>query len=133
MRKLFSFLILIAVVLGAAEARAGILIGSLSPITTAQTNTPTFQTNTAYLSVPQISVSNNGLAISNAYTGSFRFSIDNGATWFTNNSPQFNPAVTNAGTIIINAQTIPVPIQVQMVAITNTANTSTIQIGVTSP
>lgn len=133
MRKLFSFLILIAVVLGAAEARAGILIGSLSPITTAQTNTPTFHTNTAYLSVPQISVSNNGLAISNAYTGSFRFSIDNGATWFTNNSPQFNPAVTNAGTIIINAQTIPVPIQVQMVAITNTANTSTIQIGVTSP
>lgn len=132
MKKLFTFLVLSAFLVG-FESRAAILIGSLSTITTAQTNTPTFQTNTAYLSIPQISVSNNGLAITNAYVGSFRFSIDNGTTWFTNSSPQFYPAVTNAGTAVIYAQTVQIPIQIQMVAITNTANTTTIQIGVTSP
>ena len=133
MKRFFIFLILALVCFGAVESRAGILIGSLSPITTALTNSATFQTNTAYLSVPQISVSNNGLAITNAYTGSFRFSIDGGTTFFTNNSPQFNPASTNAGTYAINAQTIQIPIMVQMIATTNAANTSTIQIGVTSP
>lgn len=132
MKKLFTFLVLAAFLAG-FEARAAILIGSLSTIVTAQTNTSTFLTNTAYVSVPQISVSNNGLALTNSYTGSFRFSIDNGATFYTNNSPQFNPAVTNAGTTIITGQTIPVPILIQMVAITNTANTTTIQIGVTTP
>jgi hypothetical protein len=132
MKKLFTFLALMAFLSG-IESRAAILIGSLSPITTATTNSPTFATNTAYVSLPQISVSNNGLAISNAYNGSFRFSIDNGTTWFTNNSPQFNPATTNAGVTVILAQTVQIPIQVQMLATTNTANTSTIQIGVTSP
>ena len=132
MKKLLSFLVL-ATFLAVFESRAAILIGSLSPITTAQTNSTTFQTNTAYVSIPQISVSNNGLAITNAYIGSFRFSIDGGTTWFTNSSPQFNPAATNAGTTIITAQTVQIPIQIQMVAITNSANTSTIQIGVSSP
>jgi hypothetical protein len=80
-----------------------------------------------------MTVSNNGLAITNAYSGFFRFSIDNGTTWFTNNSPVFIPTATNAAAYVINAQTIQVPIQVEMTAITNAANTSTIQIGVTSP
>jgi len=136
MKKLLLFLALavfLAVFLAAFPARATILIGGLSPITTAQTNSATILTNTAYVSVPQVSVSNNGLAITNAYWGCFRFSIDNGSTWFTNNSPIFNPAVTNAGTTVIFAQTIQVPIQVQMLAITNTANTSQIQIGVSTP
>ena len=133
MKKFLTSLILVALLLCAAQLQAAILIGSLSSIITAQTNTPTLQTNSAYLSINQISVSNNGLAITNAYIGSFRFSLDNGSTWFTNNSPQFNPAVTNAGTTTISAQSITLPIQVQMVAITNTANTTLIQIGVTSP
>jgi len=132
MKKLFAFLVLAAFLAG-FEAQSAILIGSLSPIVTLQTNTSAFLTNTAYIAVPQFSVSNNGLVITNAYTGSFRFSVDNGTTWFTNNSPQFNPAVTNAGTTVINAQTIQVPVQIQLTAITNAANTSTIQIGVTSP
>ena len=132
MKKLFAFLAL-AVFLAGIDARAAILIGSLSPITTLTTNSTTFQTNTAYVSIPQITVSNNGLSITNAYNGSFRFSIDNGNTWFTNNSPQFNPATTNAGVTVITAQTVQIPIAVQMLATTNTANTSTISIGVTSP
>ena len=114
-------------------ARAGILIGSMSTITTAVTNSPPIQTNTAYLSLPQISVSNNGLSMTNAYNGSFRWSIDNGTTWFTNASPQFNPAVTNAGTTVIASQTVALPIIVEMQATTNVANTTTIQMGVTSP
>ena len=132
MKKLFAFLAL-AVFLAGIDARAAILIGSLSPITTLTTNSTTFQTNTAYVNIPQITVSNNGLSITNAYNGSFRFSIDNGNTWFTNNSPQFNPATTNAGVTVITAQTVQIPIAVQMLATTNTANTSTISIGVTSP
>ena len=132
MKKLFAFLAL-AVFLAGIDARASILIGSLSPITTLTTNSTAFQTNTAYVNIPQITVSNNGLSITNAYNGSFRFSIDNGNTWFTNNSPQFNPATTNAGVTVITAQTVQIPIAIQMLATTNTANTSTISIGVTTP
>ena len=132
MKKLFTFLAL-AVFLAGIDARASILIGSLSPITTLTTNSTAFQTNTAYVNIPQITVSNNGLSITNAYNGSFRFSIDNGNTWFTNNSPQFNPATTNAGVTVITAQTVQIPIAIQMLATTNTANTSTISIGVTTP
>lgn len=113
-------------------ANGGILIGSLSTVTTAQTNSATFQTNTAQINLPQVSVSNNNLAITNAYSGYFRWSFD-GVTFYTNASPVFIPSTTNAGTATIPQQTITVPIMVQMVAITNTANTSTIQLGVTSP
>ena len=133
MKRFLTSLVLAAALLVGLESRATILIGSLSAITTAVTNSPPIQTNTAYLSLPQISVSNNGLAITNAYTGSFRWSIDNGTTWFTNSSPQFNPAVTNAGTTVIYPQTVALPIIVEMQATTNVANTSTIQIGVTTP
>ena len=133
MKRFLTTLILALVGLGAVGARAGILIGSMSTITTAVTNSPPIQTNTAYLSLPQISVSNNGLSMTNAYNGSFRWSIDNGATWFTNASPQFNPAVTNAGTTVIASQTVALPIIVEMQATTNVANTTTIQMGVTSP
>ena len=114
------------------SSRAGILIGSLSPVTTSTTNTPTFLTGAAYLTLPQITVSNNGLSMTNAYNGSFRWSFD-GVNWFTNASPQFNPSSTNAGSTTILAQTVTVPIQVQMMATTNSANTSSIQLGVTTP
>ena len=130
MKKLFSTLLLASIF--SYQAKSAILIGSLSPIVTATTNTPSFITNNAYVSLPQISVSNNGLAITNAYTGSFRWSFDN-VTFFTNSSPQFNPSVTNAGTTTIGAQTVILPVYIQMVAITNTANTTQIQIGVSSP
>jgi hypothetical protein len=89
-------------------------------------------TGAAYLTLPQITVSNNGLSMTNAYNGSFRWSFD-GVNWFTNASPQFNPSSTNAGSTTILAQTVTVPIQVQMMATTNSANTSSIQLGVTTP
>lgn len=133
MKRLFPFLILALFVFGAAKSTAAILIGSMSTITTAQTNSAVIQTNTAYISIPQVTVSNNGLAITNAYSGYFRFSIDGGTTYFTNNSPVFIPTATNAASYTITAQTIQIPIQIQLLAITNTANTSTIQIGASSP
>lgn len=132
MKRLFAAIILASLVLSIVPARAGILIGSLSPITTPSTNTASFQTNTAFVTLPQFTVSNNGLSISNAYTGAFRWSFDN-VTFYTNASPQFNPSTTNAGSVTIAPQTVQVPIYVQMIATTNTANTSTIQIGVSSP
>jgi hypothetical protein len=132
MKKLLSLLVLAAVLAG-VNSPAAILIGSLSTITTAQTNSTTILTNTSYVSIPQVTVSNNVLAITNAYSGLFRFSIDNGTTWFTNNSPVFIPTATNAASYTVYAQTVQIPIQIQLVAITNTANTSTIQIGVTTP
>ena len=116
----------------AVKLDAAILIGSLSTVTTAQTNSPTFQTNIAYINLPQVSVSNNGLATTNAYTGYFRWSLDN-TTFYTNGSPAFNPSTTNAGTATIAPQTVAVPIYIQMVAITNAGNTSTIQIGASTP
>lgn len=132
MRKALFILLLALICLAWQAASAAILIGSLSPITTAQTNSTTFQTNTAYINLPQVSVSNNQLAITNAYTGYFRWSLD-GTTFYTNNSPAFVPSTTNAGTAVISPQTVSVPIYIQMVAITNTANTSTIQLGVSTP
>lgn len=131
MKKLIFSLITL-LLLTASAVKAGILIGSLSAVTTAQTNSATFQTNTAYVSLPQITVSNNGLAITNAYTGYFRWSFDN-TTFYTNSSPVFVPTTTNAGSATIAAQSVAVPIYIQMVAITNAANTSAIQLGVTSP
>lgn len=131
--KFLKILFLAAVSVALVEnSRGALLIGSLSTITTSSTNSATFMTNQASITLPQISVSNNGLAISNAYTGSFRWSLDN-VTFYTNSSPQFNPSTTNAGTTVIYGQTITVPVYVQMVAITNTANTTQIQIGVSSP
>ena len=135
MKKFLFLLVLLSAFAALSEARAGILIGTLSPIVTSQTNTPTFQTNTAYVSLPQITVSNGAMAISNAYTGSFRFSIDNGTTWFTNNSAQFQPTTNAAASYVIAAQTVQIPIQVQMTAITNVTGANNVQItlGVTSP
>lgn len=123
--------LLLAVVL---PSQAGILLGSLSTITTATTNSPTFQTNTVQIPLPTIYVSNGNLTSTNSYTGSFRWSFDN-VTFYTNSSPQFNPASTNAGTTTIGAQTASVTIYIQMQAQTNAApsNTGTITIGATTP
>ena len=129
MKRIFAFLILF---LAVCSMQAGVLIGSLSPVTTATTNTPTFQTNTAYITLPTVFVSNNGLAITNAYYGYFRWSFDN-STFYTNASPVFVPTTTNAGSATIAAQTVAVPIYIQMVAITNSANTSAISLGVSTP
>ena len=134
MKKLFiAMLLAVGLLCFVGVGIASPLLGSLSPITTAFTNSATFTTNTAALYLPQVTLSNNGLAITNAYTGAFRFSIDNGTTWFTNNSPLFIPTVTNAASYTIAAQVVSVPIQVQLIATTNTANTSVIQIGATTP
>jgi len=132
MKKIFSLLAVLFLLV--ATSRAGIIFGSLSAITTAQTNSATFMTNTAYVTIPQIFVSNNGLAITNAYTGYFRFSIDGGTTFYTNNSPAFVPTVTNAATATVYSQTIAIPVLVQMLAITNPVVGNTqVQIGVTTP
>lgn len=133
MKRILPFLILALVVFGATESRAAVILGSLTTVVTAQTNTATFVTNTAYVSIPQVTVSNGGLDITNAYTGFFRFSIDNGTTWFTNNSPVFIPTATNAASYTITAQTVQIPIQVQMLAITNAADTHQVQLGVSTP
>ncbi len=113
-------------------AHAGVIIGSLSPITTASTNSSTFVTNTIYLSLPTILVANNGLAITNAYSGLFRWSFDN-TTFYTNASPVFYPTTTNAASYTIQPQAIAVPIYVQLLAVTNSANTTTISIGASTP
>ena len=133
MKKLISFAVVIAVLAVTFSAHAGYLFGgmTLSPITTAQTNSPTFITNNAYVSIPALSVTNNALAITNAYIGVFRYSPDNGTTWFTNSSPVFTPTQTGATNYPLSAQSFSIPLQFQMLAITNTANTSTINIGVT--
>lgn len=132
MKKFTILLALAALLAPAASSRATIFLGSLSTITTAQTNTTTILTNTAAINLPQITVSNGALSATNSYAGFFRWSFD-GSTWFTNASPVFYPAVTTAGSSTIAAQTVSVPIQVQLLAITNAANTGTITLGVTSP
>jgi len=133
MKRFLALLILLFVfALLLTPARAGILIGSLTTITTAQTNSPTFVTNNAYISIPQVTISNNGLSATNSYTGCFRWSLD-GTTFFTNNTPIFNPSVTNAGSVTIAPQVVTVPVYVQMLAITNPAAVGAIQLGVTSP
>lgn len=128
-------LILLTSILALATSMASAipLFGSLSAITTAATNSATFMTNTALVYLPQVTISNNGLAITNAYTGAFRFSIDNGTTWFTNNSPIFTPTSTNAASYTIASQVVSIPIQVQLLATTNAANTLALQLGATSP
>ena len=132
MKKLcFPLLALLLLVL-TSQGNAAILIGSLSPVLTAQTNSTTFQTNTAQVTLPQVTVSNNNLSTNIAYSGFFRWSFD-GVNFFTNSSPVFTPASTNAGSSTISPQTVSVPIYVQMLAITNLASTLPIQIGITSP
>ncbi len=132
MKKILSFLAAFCFLLSAFPARSGVLIGSLSPITTASTNSSTIITNTVNLSVPVIFVSNNGLAITNAYSGLFRYSFD-GTTFYTNSSPVWYPTVTNAATYTILSQNIAVPVYIQLLAITNTANTVTINLGASTP
>ena len=136
MKKLFCFSVFAALLLGVfalmPSAHAGILIGSLSTITTAQTNSPTFQTNTALITLPAIYVSNGNISNTNSYTGYFRWSVDN-VNFYTNGSPAFSPTVTNASTYTIGAQTVSVPVYVQMLAITNASQSGTIQIGVVTP
>lgn len=129
---IFLIALLVAFAVMTTAARAGILLGSLSPVLTAQTNTPTFVTNTATINLPQITISNNQLATNTAYSGYFRWSFDN-VNFYTNGSPVFIPATTNAASAPVYAQTLTVPIYIQMLAITNVANTTTIQLGVTSP
>jgi hypothetical protein len=134
MKKFFATILFSAAILLVANFASAVpLFGSLSTITTATTNSATFLTNTAAVYMPQVTISNNGLAITNAYTGAFRFSIDNGSTWFTNNSPIFTPTSTNAASYTIAGQVIQIPILIQLSATTNAANTTTIQLGATSP
>jgi hypothetical protein len=133
MKKLILYATVFAVFGSVFAARAGYLFGgmTLSTITTAQTNSPTFITNNAYVTIPALSVTNNALSITNAYIGVFRYSPDNGTTWFTNSSPVFTPTQTGATNYPINAQSFAIPLEFQMLAITNAANTSVINIGVT--
>ena len=135
MKKLLkSVLFSVAILLVANFASAAPLIGSLSTITTATTNSASFATNTASIYLPQVTISNNGLAFTNSYIGAFRFSIDNGTTWFTNNSPVFIPTATNAASYTISAQVVQIPIQIQLLATTNViSGQTTIQLGATSP
>lgn len=116
-------------------ANAGQLFGSfqLTTLTTAQSNSPPFYTNLASVFIPSCSVTNVALSISNAYIGVYRFSLDGGSTYFTNGSPVFIPTNTAAATYAIPGQFVQIPIIIEMLAITNTANTGTIQLGVTSP
>lgn len=133
--KLFRNLILFCAICAGVSlsANAAILIGSLTTVTTATTNTATFQTNYAYIQLPQITVVHNGISATNSFQGSFRWSVDN-VNFYTNSSPQFFPSATNnLASDTISAQTVTVPIYVQMLATTNSANTGTIQLGVTSP
>ena len=133
-----SPLILVVLLLAswlASIARAGYLFGgmTLSPIITAQSNTPCFYTNSGYLYLPGLTITNTTLSMTGAYAGVFQFSID-GANWYTNGSPIFIPTNTAApAQYIIAAQSAPVPVLVRMLAITNAANTSAISIGATSP
>ncbi len=116
-------------------AMAGFLFGGVSLLTvvTAQTNGPTFYTNSGYIYAPQITVTNATLSATNSYVGVFRFSVDNGTTWFTNSSPAFYPTNTVGQTYVIQAQSIQYPVLEQLLVITNTANTIPIQINATSP
>jgi hypothetical protein len=129
--KIFISILILAACF-AADTRAGTLIGSQSTITTATTNSATFITNTVNVNLPQVFVANNGLSITNAYYGFFRWSFDN-TTFYTNTSPVFIPTVTNAASYTIQAQTVAVPVYIQLLAVTNTANTSVITIGATTP
>lgn len=133
MKKTLSIAIIAALcVFLVGSANAGTLIGALSTVTTAQTNTPTFVTNTATITLPQIYVSNGNITATNSYSGYFRWSLD-GTTFFTNGSPAFSPTATNAATYNIAPQTVSVPVYVQMLAITNASQNGTIQIGVFTP
>ncbi len=132
MKNFFTTLIFLALVCG---ARAGYLFGgvSLTTITTAQSNSPSFYTNSGYIYAPQVTVTNANLSASNSYSGLLRFSIDGGSTWFTNNSPVFIPTNSAGQTYVIQAQSFQFPVIEQMLVITNTANTGLIQINATSP
>jgi hypothetical protein len=131
--SLFSAILVFTLALfSAPPAKAGFLIGNLSPVTTATTNSPTFLTNTAYIPLPQITVYNNALSTNTAYSGYFRWSFDN-VTFYTNASPTFTPSTTNAGQASIAQQGVQVPIYIQVGAITNSASTSAIQLGISTP
>src|ERR1017187_1880216 len=117
MKHFFSFLLVAAMLFCAVESRAGIIIGNftLTTITTAQSNTVPVFTNTAYFYIPQIvTITNNTLSISNAYIGMFRYSPDNGTTWFTNNCPVFIPTNAAAMTYTIGAQQFQVPMVMEL-------------------
>jgi hypothetical protein len=130
--KKFLLSLLVLGLASSLSVRAGVLIGSLSTVTTAQTNSPTFQTNTALVTLPTVYVSNGNLTSTNSYTGYFRWSVD-GSNFYTNGSPAFSPTATNAATYTIGAQTISVPVYVQLLAVTNVSQTGTIQIGAVVP
>lgn len=128
MRKLFS--IVVALFLVSGFARAAVLFNSLITITTAQTNTATFVTNTAAISLPLIYVSN-ATSATNSFTGFFRWSFDN-STFYTNACPPFIPATTN-GTTTIQPQVISVPVYIQMLAVTNVGQVGPVQVGAFTP
>ena len=134
MKKSVSAL-LVLLVFALLSARAAYLFGgmTLTTVVTATTNSPAFYTNTGYVYLPQVTITNNALSITNAYYGYFRFSIDGGNTYFTNNSPVYIPQTTAATNVVILPQAAPIPVIVEMYAVTNTANTGAIQIGATSP
>jgi len=134
MKKIIAIFALL-LVCAAVSLRAAYLFGgmTLSTVVTASTNSPTFYTNTGYVYLPQVTITNGPLSITNAYYGYFRFSIDGGVTFFTNNSPVYIPQTTAATNVVITPQAAPIPVIVQMFAVTNTANTGAIQIGATSP
>ena len=129
MKKILSIALLC---LAVASVRAGTLLGSLTTVTTSQTNSATFVTNTAVITLPTIYVSNGNVSATNSYTGYFRWSLDN-VTFYTNGSPAFSPSATNAATYTISGQSVSVPVYVQMLAVTNVSQVGTIQIGAFTP
>lgn len=130
MRSKISLFIACLAVFFVTHTNAGTIIGSLTTVTTAQTNSPTFMTNQALINMPVVYVSSI-VTTSNSYTGCFRWSFDN-VTFYTNASPVFYPTVTN-GTVTINPQVISVPVYVQMLAITNAGQIGAMQIGAFTP
>jgi len=133
MKRFYSLFVAALLLVASFSASAGVLLGSLSAVTTAVTNSPTFQTNTIYVPVPELLVSNGNLTSTNSYSGVFRFSFDN-VTFYTN-GPVFTPSSTNAATSTVEAQTIAVTIYTQVQATTNAApsNTGVVNIGVVTP
>lgn len=133
--KIFSISVVLALIFFALASRAGILIGgyTLVNITTSQTNSPSFSTNVAYAYIPQVTVTNASISATNSYYGVFRFSLDGGITFFTNNSPVFTPTNLTASQYVIPAQSASIPIVIQFLFVTNTVNTGIIGVGLTSP
>jgi hypothetical protein len=129
---LLAFALLIAV---SIPVMAQSLFGGVSLLTiiTAQTNSSCFYTNAGYIYVPSVGVTNATLSATNSYAGLLQFSVDNGTTWFTNSSGTWYPTNTIGQGYLIPAQSIPYPILMRFLIITNVANTLPIQIAAKTP